>query len=81
VERGEFDIAYDRLAAAGIPMIERSKAWNGFVEVRSTYASRLNAMAQYWRIPPAQWVGDRSLIGHHPPLKVTRDIDVVRVGS
>ncbi len=80
VERGEFDIAYDRLAAAGIPMIERSKAWNGFVEVRSTYASRLNAMAQYWRIPPAQWVGDRSLIGHNPPLKVTRDIDVVRVG-
>lgn len=81
VERIEFDIAYDRLEAAGIPMIERTKAWRGFVEVRSTYASRLNAMAQFWRIPPAQWVGDRSLIGHHPPLKITRDVEPITVPS
>jgi hypothetical protein len=76
VERAEFDLAYERLAAAGIPMVERSQAWLAFIDVRSTYASRLNAMAQFWRIPPAQWVGDRSLIGHHPPLRVPREVDV-----
>ena len=74
VERVEFDIAYDRLHDAGIPLVERAKAWRHFSEVRSTYAGRLNAMAQFWRIPPAQWVGDRSLISHHPPLKLTPEI-------
>ncbi len=73
IERGEFDLAYDRLAAAGIPMLDRAKAWQHFVVVRSTYASGLNALARYWRIPPAQWVGDRSLIGHNPPLAVARE--------
>jgi hypothetical protein len=78
IERIEFDIAYDRLHAAGIPMFERNKAWLAFIDVRSTYASQLNALAQFWRIPPAQWVGDRSLIGHHPPLRVqARDVTVV----
>src|SRR5450755_1988438 len=76
VERAEFELAYERLAAAGIPMVERSQAWLAFIDVRSTYASRLNAMAQFWRIPPAYWVGDRSLLGHHPPLRVPREVDV-----
>jgi hypothetical protein len=76
VERGEFDLAYDRLAATGLPLIERDQAWNDFALQRSTYAEPLNAMAQFWRIPPAQWVGDRSLIGHHPPLRVPRDVEV-----
>jgi hypothetical protein len=70
VERGEFDIAYARLAAVGMTMLDRDAAWTAFVQTRSTYAGRLNAMAQFWRIPPAQWVGDRSLLGHHPPLRV-----------
>ncbi len=74
VEQTEFDVAYDRLHDAGIPLVNRAKAWRHFSEVRSTYAGRLNAMAQFWRIPPAQWVGDRSLISHHPPLKLTPDI-------
>jgi hypothetical protein len=74
VEQIEFDVAYNRLAAVGIPLIERSIAWQHFSELRSTYASHLNAMAQLWRIPPAQWVGDRSLIGHHPPLKIAPEI-------
>jgi hypothetical protein len=77
IERIEFDIAYDRLHAAGLPVIDRNKAWFAFVEVRSTYASRLNALAQFWRIPPAQWVGDRSLLGHNPPLKVSRDVKTI----
>jgi hypothetical protein len=24
------------------------------------YAGRVNALAQYWATPPAQWIGDRS---------------------
>jgi hypothetical protein len=28
-------------------------------------------MAQFWRIPPAQWIGDRSLLSsHHVPLDI-----------
>jgi hypothetical protein len=77
IERSEFDLAYDRLHEAGIPMLERGKAWAHFVVVRSTYAGGLNALAQYWRIPPAQWVGDRSLIGHHPPLLVSREVQQI----
>jgi len=77
IERTEFDIAYDRLQAAGIPVLERNTAWFAFVDVRATYAGPLNSLAQYWRIPPAQWVGDRSLLGHHPPLKVTRDVAIL----
>jgi hypothetical protein len=74
IERIEFDLAYDRLAAAGIPVHDRTWAWQHFVDVRATYASGLNFLARYWRIPPAQWVGDRSLIGHHPPLSVMRAV-------
>jgi hypothetical protein len=81
VERIEFDVAYDRLAAAGLPMLERDAAWRAFAAQRSTYASQLNAMAQYWRIPPAQWVGDRSLISHYPPLRIPRDIEVAGAGE
>lgn len=70
IERGEFDTAYERLRQAGVPMRERERAWTEFAEIRSTYATRLNTIAQYWHIPPAQWVGDRSLIPHHLPLQV-----------
>jgi hypothetical protein len=65
IERGEFDRAYDRLEAAGIPMRDREAAWTDFSERRSTYATRLNEIAKYWRIPPAQWIGDRSLLPHN----------------
>jgi hypothetical protein len=69
IERHEFDLAYERLRAAGIKLREREGAWTDFAAIRSTYASQLNTMAQFWRIPPAQWVGDRSLILHQPPLR------------
>jgi hypothetical protein len=74
VERAEFDIAYDRLGAAGLPLHDRDTAWKQFSELRSTYASRLNQMAQYWRIPPAQWVGDRSYIGTHQTVQLSAEV-------
>lgn len=69
VDRGEFDTAYDSLRDAGITLRDRDVAWRDFAAVRATYATRLVAMAQNWRIPPAQWIGDRSLITHHPPFE------------
>jgi hypothetical protein len=70
IERDEFDRAYQKLHEAGIPLLARDSAWQNFATIRSTYASRLNFLARYWRIPLAQWVGDRSLLSHHPPLDV-----------
>jgi hypothetical protein len=74
VERIEFDLAYDRLGAAGLPLHDRDTAWKQFSEMRSTYAGRLNRMAQYWRIPPAQWVGDRSYIGRHQAVHLSAEV-------
>ncbi|GAC1425309.1 MAG: hypothetical protein NVSMB5_19590 [Candidatus Velthaea sp.] len=71
VERAEFDIVYDKLGAAGIALRPRDRAWEEFALLRSTYAERLNEIARWWLIPPAQWVGDRSIIAHHPPLRMT----------
>jgi hypothetical protein len=67
VERREFDVAYARLADAGYAMREAEDAWQQFSGLRSTYAMSLNAMAQYWRIPPVQWIGDRSIL---PPRHI-----------
>jgi hypothetical protein len=74
VERAEFDLAYDRLGAAGLPLRERENSWKQFSELRSTYAAQLNQMAQYWRIPPAQWVGDRSYIGSHQAVQLSDEV-------
>ncbi|GAC1404947.1 MAG: hypothetical protein NVSMB64_08970 [Candidatus Velthaea sp.] len=70
VERTEFDVVYDKLGALGIKLHPRDEAWQQFALLRSTYANRLNEIASWWLIPPAQWVGDRSIIAHHPPLRM-----------
>ncbi len=62
VERREYDRARERLAAAGFRLQEAEKAWISFSELRREYAAPLNAMAKYWAIPPAQWIGDRSIL-------------------
>jgi len=60
IERYEFDLAHERLAAAGYPVREREDAWLRFTRLRALYAPTLNAMARFWGIPPALWIGDRS---------------------
>jgi hypothetical protein len=73
IERAEFDGAYDRLAQRGLSLHERDAAWAAFASIRASYAVPLNAMAQYFRIPPALWIGDRSLIAtRHAPVPVVR---------
>ncbi len=73
IERDEFNRAYARLGERGLRMRDADTAWAAFAALRGTYAVPLNAMAQYWRIPPAQWIGDRSLLPtRHSPIPVTQ---------
>ncbi len=62
VERSEFDTARERLRDAGFDVIDGDSAWEAFATLRRFYAAPLDAMTRYWRIPPAQWVGDRSTL-------------------
>lgn len=69
IERSEFTTAYGHLRAAGIPLRDEETAWTEFAALRASYAAPLNAFASYFRIPPAQWIGDRSLLPtRHAPL-------------
>jgi ion channel len=64
VERPEFDAARARLAAAGWRLRDAERSWTDFDALRARYASDLNAMARFWSVPPAQWIGDRSAMRH-----------------
>lgn len=64
VEPPEYDAARTRLEAAGYTLRDRDAAWQAFRELRGQYARPLNAMAKYWAIPPAYWIGDRSSVRH-----------------
>ena len=64
VERAEFDDAMDRLAQAGYRLAPSDEAWDHFSHKRAGYASQLNALALFLQSPPAQWIGDRSILGY-----------------
>jgi ion channel len=64
VERGEFEDAYARLAAAGLGLREREAAWAAFASSRAEYAAGLNALARHFAVPPALWISDRSVLRH-----------------
>jgi hypothetical protein len=65
IERQEFDAARERLRDAGLAVRDPDEAWGHFSELRGSYATALNEMASFFRIPPAQWIGDRSFL--RPP--------------
>lgn len=62
IERYEFLQARLRLAELGLELADEESSWIAFSELRGTYAPGLSAMANFWRIPPLQWIGDRSLV-------------------
>src|SRR5207237_7691798 len=64
VERFEFDQARERLSKAGYVLAPAEESWNKFADLRARYAAPRNAMAVYWAIPPAPWIGDRSYMPH-----------------
>ncbi len=66
IDRSEFDLAYEKFRAHGLRVRPIDEAWTAFSNLRASYAGPLNAAAAYWRIPPAQWVGDRSML---PPSR------------
>jgi hypothetical protein len=72
VEYDEFATAYRALRELGTPLHPLEDAWPAFVQKRATYATQLDAMARWWRIPPARWIGDRSRIRVHVNVGVPR---------
>ncbi len=67
VERQEYEEARSTLGAAGYRLRDADLAWRDFSALRTGYAGALNALAQYWAVPPARWVGDRSHVHHAKP--------------
>jgi hypothetical protein len=73
IERNEFTTAYGHLRDAGLPLRDEAVAWREFAALRASYAGPLNELARYFRIPPSQWIGDRSVLpaARHVPPAVT----------
>ena len=65
VEYEEFVTAYRTLRELGARLHPLEDAWPAFARKRATYALALDAMARWWRIPPARWIGDRSRVRVH----------------
>jgi Ion channel len=72
VEYDEFVTAYHRLRELGIPLHPLDDAWPAFSQKRATYAVPLDAMARWFRIPPARWIGDRSRVRVHVNVGLPR---------
>ncbi len=72
VEYDEFAAAYRALNELGVPLQPLEDAWPRFAQKRAAYAIPLDAMARWWRIPPARWIGDRSRVRIHVNVGVER---------
>jgi hypothetical protein len=72
VEYDEFAAAYRALRELGAQLRPLEDAWPAFAQKRATYAVPLDAMARWWRIPPASWIGDRSRVRVHVNVGVPR---------
>jgi hypothetical protein len=74
IARDEFDAAFDRMAANGLPMRDdRDQAWRDFAGWRVNYDTVLVALAGMIRAPYAPWSSDRSAARpHSPPLRRRR---------
>ncbi|WP_220199286.1 hypothetical protein [Ktedonospora formicarum] len=71
ITRKEFDLAYNELSAAGVPMkTDREQAWRDFAGWRVNYDKALLALAELTVAPRAPWVSDRFLL--HPPRTLAR---------
>jgi hypothetical protein len=61
IDRSEFDVAYERLAAVGLPMKpDREQAWHDFAGWRVNYDQPLLGLAGLIHAPTAPWSSDRS---------------------
>ncbi len=72
VEKIEFVLARRHLESAGYKLRGEAESWADFSRQRAVYALSLNELAKHFAAPPAQWVGDRSMIAqsaHRLPQK------------
>jgi hypothetical protein len=74
IARDEFDAAYDRLAANGLPLrADRDQAWRDFAGWRVNYDNVLVTLAGMIRAPYAPWSSDRSAARPYaPPMRRRR---------
>ena len=69
ITRQDFDLAYDRLAAAGAPLNpDRDDAWRNYAGWRVNYDFPLVALAEMTMAPIAPWSSDRALRDWRPPV-------------
>jgi hypothetical protein len=61
----DFATVHARLAAAGYELEPLERSWRTFERVRRTYATRLDALADYWATPAPSWGGTR-VMGSSP---------------
>lgn len=68
ITREEYDVAYERLATAGIPVKpDREQAWQDFAGWRVNYDAALIGVSRLALAPPAPWSSDRYEDGHYIP--------------
>ncbi len=74
IARDEFDAAYDRMAANGLPLRpDRDQAWRDFAGWRVNYDQVLVTLAGMIRAPYAPWSSDRSAARpYSPPMRRRR---------
>ena len=71
--REEFDAAYDRLAAAGLPLKpDRDQCLRDFAGWRVNYDEVLRRFASLCMAPPALWSGDRPITFRRLPVTRSR---------
>jgi hypothetical protein len=67
IARDEFDEAVDRMAAAGVPLVDTlDDAWAAFRGWRVNYDALLIGLARLVQAPYAPWISDRSIVGTGP---------------
>jgi hypothetical protein len=72
IMRSEFDEAYDRMAAEGMPLKERDRAWRDFAGWRVNYDEPLIRLATLTEAPIAPWSSDRGLLEGHSLTLIER---------
>jgi hypothetical protein len=55
LERFQFDIAYERIRATGLPLRDPDDAWARLTEYRSTYGTYLQSLIDYLLAPAGFW--------------------------
>lgn len=68
ITQSEFDVAWYRLADAGVPLVpDRQTAWRAFAGWRVNYDAILLTLAGITMAPVAPWTSDRSAPGFREP--------------